>query len=69
MYGPRLNFVGQRAYKYTKTLHMDGKIRIFAPQSPDGGIGRRVGLKHRWSNPYRFDPGSGHDINPLTYLS
>ncbi len=28
--------------------------------SPDGGIGRRAGLKHRWSNPSRFDPGSGY---------
>ena len=28
--------------------------------SPDGGIGRRVGLKHQWSNPCRFDPGSGY---------
>ena len=30
--------------------------------SPDGGIGRRAGLKHQWSNPCRFDPGSGYDI-------
>ena len=29
-------------------------------KSPDGGIGRRVGLKHQWSNPCRFDPGSGY---------
>ncbi len=28
---------------------------------PDGGIGRRDGLKHRWSNPSRFDPGSGYE--------
>ena len=28
--------------------------------SPDGGIGRRAGLKHQWSNPSRFDPGSGY---------
>ena len=28
--------------------------------SPDGGIGRRAGLKHQWSNPCRFDPGSGY---------
>ena len=27
---------------------------------PDGGIGRRAGLKHQWSNPSRFDPGSGY---------
>ncbi len=27
---------------------------------PDGGIGRRAGLKHQWSNPCRFDPGSGY---------
>ena len=30
------------------------------PQSPDGGIGRRAGLKHQWGNPCRFDPGSGY---------
>ena len=29
---------------------------------PDGGIGRRAGLKHQWSNPSRFDPGSGYNI-------
>ena len=28
---------------------------------PDGGIGRRAGLKHQWSNPCRFDPGSGYN--------
>ena len=28
--------------------------------SPGGGIGRRVGLKHQWSNPCRFEPGSGY---------
>ena len=34
---------------------------IFATlTSPDGGIGRRAGLKHQWSNPCRFDPGSGY---------
>ena len=27
---------------------------------PDGGIGRRAGLKHQWGNPSRFDPGSGY---------
>ena len=29
---------------------------------PDGGIGRRAGLKHQWSNPSRFDPGSGYNL-------
>ena len=29
-------------------------------KSPDGGIGRRAGLKHQWGNPSRFDPGSGY---------
>ena len=29
-------------------------------KSPDGGIGRRAGLKHQWGNPCRFDPGSGY---------
>ena len=31
-------------------------------KSPDGGIGRRAGLKHQWGNPCRFDPGSGYFI-------
>ena len=31
---------------------------------PDGGIGRRAGLKHQWSNPCRFDPGSGYKATP-----
>ena len=31
-----------------------------ALRSPDGGIGRRAGLKHQWGNPCRFDPGSGY---------
>ena len=30
---------------------------------PDGGIGRRAGLKHQWGNPCRFDPGSGYADN------
>ena len=37
------------------------KSITFAPHlSPDGGIGRRAGLKHQWGNPCRFDPGSGY---------
>lgn len=28
--------------------------------SPNGGIGRRDGLKHRWGDPSRFEPGSGY---------
>ena len=38
--------------------------KIYVPLhtlSPDGGIGRRAGLKHQWSNPSRFDPGSGYE--------
>ena len=38
--------------------------KIYVPLhtlSPDGGIGRRAGLKHQWSNPSRFDPGSGYN--------
>ncbi len=31
-------------------------------KSPDGGIGRRAGLKHQWGNPCRFDPGSGYNL-------
>ena len=39
--------------------------KIYVPLhslSPDGGIGRRAGLKHQWSNPSRFDPGSGYNV-------
>ncbi len=36
------------------------RICLAYSSGPDGGIGRRVGLKHRWSNPCRFDPGSGY---------
>ena len=36
------------------------KNRYLCATCPDGGIGRRAGLKHLWSNPCRFDPGSGH---------
>ena len=32
--------------------------------SPDGGIGRRAGLKHQWGDPCRFDPGSGYYPEP-----
>ena len=53
-------------------------------KSPDGGIGRRAGLKHQWGNPSRFEPGSGyavgafgrklrflfnlHSLHPLLYI-
>ena len=36
------------------------KAQSLTLTSPDGGIGRRAGLKHQWSNPCRFDPGSGY---------
>ena len=36
---------------------------------PDGGIGRRAGLKHQWSNPSRFDPGSGYQDGEKFYFS
>ena len=45
--------------KTTPLLAGCQKMPNFASR-PDGGIGRRDGLKHRWSNPSRFDPGSGY---------
>lgn len=33
---------------------------------PDGGIGRRAGLKHQWGNPSRFEPGSGYKDRLIT---
>ena len=44
-----------------KNFVVKKNIRTFASAlSPDGGIGRRAGLKHQWGNPCRFDPGSGY---------
>ena len=37
------------AKKRSKTLEISKNRCIFAPpKSPDGGIGRRAGLKHQW---------------------
>jgi hypothetical protein len=41
---------------------------------PGGGIGRRVGLKHQWCKPCRFEPGSGYkkslqEIEGFFYLN
>ena len=48
---------------FPKNFVVKKNIRTFASAlSPDGGIGRRAGLKHQWSNPSRFDPGSGYRI-------
>ena len=38
------------------------KSYLCTRKSPDGGIGRRAGLKHQWGNPSRFDPGSGYRL-------
>ena len=47
--------------KIGKTFGVFGKnIYLCSAKSPDGGIGRRAGLKHQWGNPCRFDPGSGY---------
>ena len=43
-----------------QTCELEKKSLTLSPLCPDGGIGRRDGLKHRWSNPCRFDPGSGY---------
>ena len=37
-------------------------------KGPDGGIGRRAGLKHQWGDPCRFDPGSGY-LKTLSEIS
>ena len=42
------------------SLHPLMEVKPLDLSSPDGGIGRRAGLKHQWSNPSRFDPGSGY---------
>ncbi len=46
-----------------KIWRIKEKGLILHAESPDGGIGRRAGLKHQWSNPCRFDPGSGYARN------
>lgn len=44
-----------------KTLTLQSESGWWPPWGcPDGGIGRRVGLKHQWCEPCRFEPGSGH---------
>jgi hypothetical protein len=49
------------AKKLLENLLVEKKVVPLHPQlSPDGGIGRRAGLKHQWSDPSRFDPGSGY---------
>ena len=56
--------------KVTKKFVSSKIISTFATANkqsgicPDGGIGRRAGLKHQWSNPCRFDPGSGYFLKP-----
>ncbi len=40
-------------------LHPLKQFRI-TEKCPDGGIGRRVGLKHQYRKMCRFDPGSGY---------
>ena len=48
--------------KTHKSLAYSRKTPTFAPtKSPDGGIGRRVGLKHQCRKACRFDPGSGYE--------
>lgn len=47
--------------KWGKVLQYKKKRHTFAHGlSPDGGIGRRVGLKHQYRKVCRFDPGSGY---------
>ena|GEM_PF-3287156 len=41
-----------------------GRHLVTKRHCPDGGIGRRVGLKHRCRKAYRFDPGSGYKASP-----
>ena len=48
------NCIGIRLF-----LHPLKQFRI-TEKCPDGGIGRRVGLKHQYRKMCRFDPGSGY---------
>ena len=59
---------GNKKPKIDKNFVNPNKTLNFASQrGPDGGIGRRAGLKHQWGNPCRFDPGSGYEINSVKY--
>ena len=51
------------SYKYLSIMEKYVSLHTL---SPDGGIGRRAGLKHQWSNPSRFDPGSGYTKKELS---
>ena len=52
------------SYKYLSIMEKYVSLHTL---SPDGGIGRRAGLKHQWSNPSRFDPGSGYYKSLVNY--
>ncbi len=52
-----------RPHRYKDERYNAGIVLLFF--RPDGGIGRRAGLKHQWSNPCRFDPGSGYNLKTL----
>ena len=56
-------FVSSKIISTFATANKQGGI------CPDGGIGRRAGLKHQWSNPSRFDPGSGYQDGEKFYFS
>ena len=45
---------------HQKVCYFNFYLYLCTRNRPDGGIGRRAGLKHQWSNPSRFDPGSGY---------
>ena len=48
---------------FTRSLSahkFDGSLSESAKNCPDGGIGRRAGLKHQCRKACRFDPGSGY---------
>ena len=47
--------------KIMSTFATQMRNKLTQSKCPDGGIGRRVGLKHQWSDPCRFDPGSGYE--------
>src|SRR5574344_2592750 len=54
------NFFLKRLVKIKLNVYFCSAFPNEKLKSPDGGIGRRAGLKHQWSNSSRFDPGSGY---------
>ena len=65
-----LHFLRKKFVRFRKNTYLcnrkpqkqRGKHSVWCP---DGGIGRRVGLKHQCRKACRFDPGSGYELSSM----